>query len=168
MASRSMWFATNCGGAMAVNEVILTGHAGGDCELRFTPNGTAFASFRLAHDEVQAGGEKPATTLWVTVVLWGEEAEAAAPRISSGDYVKVRGALRGRAWTDKKTNAEQYRLELKAEHVKVYPRRDAAEHRPASGQTPAAHAQRYDDRRRANQQRQARPGPAGDENTPFE
>lgn len=131
---------------MATNEVIITGNAGGDCQLRFSEAGTGVAGFSLGHNT--APGSQ-AETLWLPVVIFGDLAVELTPRIAKGEYLKVYGALRARKWTDKETGEQRERVELVANYVHVFPRRDPSENQP-SGQTPARHGQRYNDRRDAN------------------
>ena len=76
-----------------MNSVNLTGRLGGDPELRFTPSGKAVCDFRLAIDS--GPGDQPD---WVTVTVWGKDAETVAAHKRQGDQVAITGRLTFQTW----------------------------------------------------------------------
>lgn len=76
---------------------ILTGHLGGDPEMRFTPNGNAVTSFSLA---LYAGKDQQENKLteWVKVTVWKELAERVNQAFGKGDKVEVSGLIQVDMW----------------------------------------------------------------------
>ena len=87
----------------SVNKVILVGHLGGDPESRFTPGGTAVATFSIATNESRKNSEGnwEDHTEWHRCVLFGKQAEFAAEYVKKGQMVYVEGRLQTRSWEDK-------------------------------------------------------------------
>ena len=86
--------------AQSYNRVELIGRLGGDPELRYTGEGTAVASLRLATDRPVRSGGAPQTD-WHTVVCWEWRAEFAAQYLAKGRLVFVAGRLAYREYDDK-------------------------------------------------------------------
>lgn len=95
---------------MSFNKIILVGNLGKDPELRYTPQGTAVASFTLATNEKR--GEQEHTT-WFRVTLWAKKAEVGAKYLRKGMPVYIEGRLTVEEWTDKENN-NRYTLEVSA------------------------------------------------------
>jgi single-strand DNA-binding protein len=89
-----------------VNKVILVGNLGGDPEIRYTPNGTAVANFRIATTErfSNKNGEKESRTEWHRIVAWGRLAEICNEYLKKGKQVYVEGRIQTRQWEDKDGN----------------------------------------------------------------
>lgn len=62
---------------------------GRDCEIRYTPDGTAVANLSLAfsYGKKDADGKRP--TQWVDGAVFGKRAEALAPYLLKGGLVSV-------------------------------------------------------------------------------
>ena len=104
------------------NHVTLVGNLTDDPELRFTANGTAVGSFRLAvtqrtYDQ-QAGAWKDGETSFVRVNVWRDQAEHVADSLSKGDRAIVVGRLRTRTWA---TEAGEKRQVTEVEASEVAP-----------------------------------------------
>ena len=86
----------------SVNKVILVGHLGGDPESRFTPGGTAVATFSVATNESRKNSEGSWEdhTEWNRCVLFGKQAEFAGEYVKKGQMVYVEGRLQTRSWED--------------------------------------------------------------------
>ena len=71
---------------MSVNKAILIGRLGKDPDLRYTPNGTAVASFTLATNErwTNQEGQSNERTTWHNIVVWGKQAELAKEYLRKG------------------------------------------------------------------------------------
>ena len=84
----------------SLNKITLIGNVGSDPEMRYTPNGKAVTSFRMATNYRYSGpdGEKKEETEWFRVSVWGKQAESCNQFLSKGRRVYVEGRLRSRNW----------------------------------------------------------------------
>jgi len=84
----------------SLNKIMLIGNVGSDPEMRYTPNGKAVTSFRMATNYRYAGsdGERREETEWFRVSVWGKQAESCNQFLSKGKRVFVEGRLRSRSW----------------------------------------------------------------------
>lgn len=90
--------------ARGVNKVIIVGNLGADPETRYTGNGTAITSIRIATSENwtdKQSGEKQERTEWHRVKLFGRLAEIAGEYLKKGRQVYIEGSLRTDKYTDK-------------------------------------------------------------------
>lgn len=85
-----------------MNQVFLMGRLGMQPELRYTQSKQAVANVRLAVTKAKkiAGGGYSYDTHWVTVVVWGRDAESLA-QCPKGSRIVVSGELQTREWTTK-------------------------------------------------------------------
>ncbi len=88
---------------MSYNRIFLIGNAGTDPEMRYTPNGNAVTSFRLAVSRRfgggEGGGEQREETEWFTVQCWDRQAESVNQYLTKGKKVFVEGRFRSRSFT---------------------------------------------------------------------
>lgn len=83
------------------NQVTVVGNLTDDPELRYTPNGAAVATLRVAVNRRipdGSGGWKDAETSFFRVNVWRSLAENAAESLTRGSRVVVVGRLRSRSW----------------------------------------------------------------------
>jgi single-strand DNA-binding protein len=83
------------------NQVTIVGNLTDDPELRYTPNGAAVATLRVAVNKRipdGAGGWKDAETSFFRVNAWRTLAENASESLTRGSRVVVVGRLRSRSW----------------------------------------------------------------------
>ncbi len=101
-----------------INKVILIGNLGKDPELRYTPSGTAVASFSLATSEKwkDRDGNMQDKTEWHNIVVWGRQAEIAKEYLSKGRQVYIEGRIQTRSWDDKDGN-KRYTTEIIAQRL---------------------------------------------------
>jgi single-strand DNA-binding protein len=85
---------------VSLNKIMLIGNVGTDPEMRFTANGNAVTSFRVATSRVYttSEGERRQETEWFTVVAWKKQAENCNQFLTKGQRVYVEGSLRARSW----------------------------------------------------------------------
>jgi single-strand DNA-binding protein len=86
---------------MADTFVTVTGNLTDDPELRFTPNGTEVANFRLAvttRIRDDAGGWTDGDTHFFRVNVWRDQAENVADSLIKGSRAVVIGRLKTRSW----------------------------------------------------------------------
>lgn len=98
------------------NLVVLVGHVGKDPEIRYTPSGTAKASFSLATSEKwkdKTTQEMVEKTVWHNIIAWGKSAEFIGEYINKGDFLYVEGKIDNRSW-DKDDGTKGYVSEIVA------------------------------------------------------
>lgn len=110
--------------ARGVNKVILIGNLGGDPELRYTPNGTAVASFSLATTEGRKDkdGNWNDHTEWHRIVAWSKLAETVGEYLKKGSQVYIEGRLQTRQWEDKE-GVKRYTTEVVTQNLQMLGRR---------------------------------------------
>jgi len=97
----------------SLNKVLLVGNLVRDPELRYTPNGTAVADFRMAINREYVGkeGEARSETCFVDIVAWQRQAEVCNQFLSKGSLVFVEGRLQMDTWeTPQGEKRSKYRV----------------------------------------------------------
>ena len=80
--------------ADGLNKVMLIGNLGTDPEMRYTANGSAVTTFRLAVSRSFGGeGERREETEWFTIVTWNKLAELLASTCRRAVKYSLRAAL---------------------------------------------------------------------------
>ena len=102
----------------SLNKVFLIGNLTRPPELRYTPSGTAVADLRLAvnRNYTTQGGEKREETSFITVVVWGKQAETCGEYLDKGSPILVDGRLQTREW-EGKDGQKRTVVEVVAERV---------------------------------------------------
>lgn len=87
----------------SLNKVLLIGNLTRPPELRYTPSGTAVADLRLAVNRAYStqSGDKREETCFLTVVVWGKQAESCGEYLDKGSQIFVEGRLQTRDWEGK-------------------------------------------------------------------
>lgn len=113
-----------------LNCVVLIGRMVADPELKYTPNGVAVCSFRIAVDRWAKSetGEKQAD--FIDIVAWRHSAEFAANYLSKGRLVAVQGRMQTRSWVQQ-DGQKRSKIEVVADSVQGLDK-------PREGQAPAA------------------------------
>lgn len=108
----------------SLSKVILVGNLGSDPEMRYTPNGKAVTSFRMATNRryTTPDGESREETDWFRVSVWGKQAEQCNQFLSKGRQVYVEGRLHARNW-EGQDGQMRTSLEVTAERVLFLGRR---------------------------------------------
>ena len=101
-----------------LNKVMIIGNLGADPEMRYTADGTALTSFRVASSRTYSSpdGERKEETEWFSVVTWRKLAEQCSQFLQKGRKVYVEGRLQTRSW-DTPEGERKYRTEVIAERV---------------------------------------------------
>ena len=83
-----------------LNKVMLIGNVGTDPEMRYTANGNAVTTFRLAcsRNYTTPDGERKEETEWFNVVTWSKLAETCSQFLQKGRRAYVEGRLQTRSW----------------------------------------------------------------------
>jgi single-strand DNA-binding protein len=95
------------------NFVSVDGNLTRDAEIKYSPSGTAFANFTVAHNR-KIKDRDEAYFLDVTAI--GKHAEAIADRLKKGTAVLVVGHLRQRRWEDDR-GGKRSKVEIMASQV---------------------------------------------------
>jgi single-strand DNA-binding protein len=111
----------------SLNKVFLIGNLTRAPELRYTPSGTAVSDLRLAVNRsyTTQGGERREETCFLTVVVWGKQAESSAQYLDKGSPVLVEGRLQTRDW-ETKDGQKRNVVEVVAERLQFLGRARAA------------------------------------------
>ena len=104
---------------MSLNLAQVIGNLGADPELRYTSNGQAVCTLRLATDESYMGkdGQRQTNTQWHRVVVWGKQAEACKEYLNKGRQVYAQGRLQTRKWVDK-DGVTRFTTEIVAQRIR--------------------------------------------------
>jgi single-strand DNA-binding protein len=83
-----------------LNKVLLIGNLTRDPEVRYTPSGAAVADLGLAINRRYRTekGEDKEEVCYVTVVVWGKQAETAGKYLKKGRPLFVEGRLQYETW----------------------------------------------------------------------
>ncbi len=103
-----------------INKVIIVGRLGRDPEVRYTPDGTAVATFSVATSEEwkdKASGEKKERTEWHRIVAWRRLGEICGEYLAKGKQVYVEGKLQTRTW--EKDGQTHYATEIVADKMQM-------------------------------------------------
>lgn len=110
-----------------INKAIIVGTLGADPESRYTPNGTAIASFRVATNEEwkdKQTGEKKSRAEWHRIEAFGKMAEIIGEYLKKGSQVYIEGKLR----TDEyeKDGVKRYSTKIIANEMQMLGGKDGA------------------------------------------
>ena len=105
----------------SINKVILIGNLGREPEVRYTANGAAVCSLRLATTrnwKDRNSGERMEETEWHSVVLYDRLAEIAGEYLKKGRSCYIEGRLKTRKWQDK-DGQDHYTTEVVADSLQL-------------------------------------------------
>ncbi|GBD14178.1 Single-stranded DNA-binding protein [bacterium HR25] len=110
-----------------LNKIMVIGNVGTDPEMRFTANGDAMTTFRVATNYVYTtpDGDRREETEWFSVITWRRLAEQCNLYLQKGRRVYVEGRLRSRSW-DGADGQRRFVNEILAERVVFLDRPGAA------------------------------------------
>ena len=84
-----------------INNVVLVGRLGRDCELKHTSAGTAIARFSIAVNHRRQSGDRWVDEAhWFDCAVFGRTAESLERYLVKGKQVGVSGSLRQNRWQD--------------------------------------------------------------------
>ena len=101
-----------------INKVLIIGRLGKDPDMRYSPSGTAIASFSVAtnHSVKDAEGSWNEQTEWHSIKTFGRQAEFVGEYLKKGRQVFVEGRLQTSSWEDQ-SGQKKYRTEIIASNV---------------------------------------------------
>lgn len=116
------------------NKIILIGNLTKDPELRYTPQGTPVASFRLAVNyRYRQSDELKQETMFIDNVIFGKQAETISRYLNKGSSVLVEGRLQERRW---EVNGQQKsKFEVVAQSVRFLSRKGTVQEAPFAGES---------------------------------
>ena len=109
---------------LSLNRATIIGNLTRDPELRYTPNGSAVASFGVATNRSyvdQSSGEKKDSVEFHDIVTWGKLAEICAQILAKGRKVYIEGRLQTRSW-EGQDGVKRQKTEIVAENMLVLDR----------------------------------------------
>src|SRR4030066_2128836 len=116
------------------NKIILIGNLTKDPELRYTPQGTPVASFRLAVNyRYKQSDEMKQETMFIDNVVFGKQAESCSKYLNKGSSVLVEGRLQERRWES--DGQQRSKFEIIAQSVKFLSRKTGPEELVTEGDT---------------------------------
>ena len=101
-----------------LNKIMVIGNVGTEPEMRYTANGDAITTFRVATNYTYTSpeGERREETEWFSVVAWRKLAEQCSQFLQKGRKVYVEGRVRSRSW-DTPDGQRRFRTEIIANRV---------------------------------------------------
>lgn len=105
--------------ANGVNKVFLLGNLGADPEMRFSENGLAICTFRIATSEswTDKDGEKQERTEWHRITAFKRLGELCGEYLAKGRQVHVEGKIQTDSWEDEKSGEKKYATKIIARNV---------------------------------------------------
>jgi len=99
-----------------LNRIVLIGRLTRDPELRYTPSGTAVASFSIANNRTYAvSGERKEEVSYFDCIAWSKLGEIITEYCKKGQKIAVEGRLQQRRWEDQDKNKKS-KIELVIEN----------------------------------------------------
>jgi len=105
-----------------LNKIFLVGNLTRDPELRYTPQGTAVVTLRLAANRSfkDKAGQAQSDVCFVNVVVWSQMAEVCNQYLQKGRQVFIEGRLQSRSWQNSEGKTRST-LEIVASRVQFMP-----------------------------------------------
>ena len=100
-----------------LNLVVLTGHLGGDPELKSLQGGQSVLNLRLATTEtyLDKNNARQERTDWHNLTVWGKRGESLAKILRKGSQITVTGGLRTTSY--EKDGEKRYRTNVDVRQV---------------------------------------------------
>ena len=104
------------------NKTVLMGNLTRNPELRFTPSGTAVASFGLGiNRRWKQGEELKEEVTFIDIVVFGKQAEHCGQYLTKGNSVIVEGRIQQRRW-ETEDGQKRSKHEVLAQSVTFLPK----------------------------------------------
>ncbi|MDE0959352.1 MAG: single-stranded DNA-binding protein [Planctomycetota bacterium] len=110
---------------MEINRVIIAGNLTRDPELKMIAGGTAVCDLGLASNRrfrKKDSEQMQEETCYVSITVWGRQAETCNQYLSKGKQVVVEGRLKYDQWVDKDSGKNRNKLTVVADRVHFMPR----------------------------------------------
>jgi single-strand DNA-binding protein len=125
-----------------INSVVLVGRLTNDPEMKYTPNGMAITTFRLAVDRGRKSESGEDQTDYLNIVCFQKTAELVAQWLDKGALVGIEGRIQSRTWEGQDGKRNTW-VEIVANNVRFLESKAEAERRRSNrgqsgpGGTPA-------------------------------
>ena len=121
----------------SLNRVMLIGNLTRDVDLRYTPSGTAVATFGLATNRgwTTEAGERQEDVQFHRGVAWSKLAEICGQLLFKGRKVYIEGRLQTRKWTGQ-DNVQRESTEVVAENMMILDNKHREGGAPGQGGAP--------------------------------
>lgn len=114
------------------NKVIFVGNLTKDPELRYSPQGTAVCSFRIAvNSRIKQGEEWKEETLFIDIVVFGKQGESCGKYLAKGKQALIEGRLQERSWESE--GQKRSKMEVVAQNVRFLSKRDGGQDTGGAG-----------------------------------
>ncbi|HEX8802109.1 MAG TPA: single-stranded DNA-binding protein [Terriglobales bacterium] len=102
-----------------MQKTLLIGYLGKDPEMKYTPGGTAIATFTIASTErwKNSASEPQEHTEWFNIKVFGKRAEVVAERLHKGSRIFLEGRQRTESWDDKQSGGKKYMTFVYADKI---------------------------------------------------
>lgn len=109
-----------------LNKVMLIGNLTRDPEIKYTPKGTAIASFAIAVNHIYKTqeGEKREEVTFVDLEAFGRTAEVIGEYCKKGRPIFVEGRLKLDTWDDKQTGQKRSKMRVVVDGMQLLGSRD--------------------------------------------
>lgn len=109
-----------------MNRVVLVGRLANDPDLKYTPNGVAVATFRLAVNRTFTNQQGEREADFINIVAWRKPAENAANYLRKGSLAGVDGRVQTRNY-EGQDGKRVYVTEIVAESVQFLEPRNSSQ-----------------------------------------
>ena len=102
-----------------MQKTMLIGYLGKDPEMKYTPGGTAIATFTIASTErwKNSAGEPQEHSEWFNIKAFGKRAEVVAEHLHKGSRIFLEGRQRTESWDDKQSGDKKYMTFVYADKI---------------------------------------------------
>ena len=152
--------------ASDLNRVVLIGRLTRDPEIRYTPAGTAVASFSLANGKTYAvSGEKKEQVSYFDCIAWSKLGEVMVEYCKKGHRIAVEGRLQQSRWDDQ-DGKKRSKVEVVVENFQFLTEKRDGEGQASSGSAPEGTAGKVQDGFNGHSQ-DFEENPFADDDIPF-
>jgi single-strand DNA-binding protein len=138
---------------MSLNRIVLIGHLVKDPEMKYTPQGVAVATMRIAVNRFTKNEQGQYDSDFFDLVAWRRSAEFASNYLKKGQKVSVDGRLQTRSWVDQTSGQKRTAYEIVVENIDGLDKRSDSEHSSSAEMG----GQMHDDRQYSAPRTTARP-----------
>ncbi|KAA9534115.1 single-stranded DNA-binding protein [Listeria monocytogenes] len=150
-----------------MNRVVLVGRLANDPDLKYTPNGVAVATFRLAVNRTFTNQQGEREADFINCVVWRKPAENAANYLKKGSLAGVDGRVQTRNY-EGQDGKRVYVTEIVAESVQFLEPRNSSYNTSNQNEGNYSNQTKNEPHRAASQsQADGRPIEINDDDLPF-
>lgn len=153
--------------ASDLNRVVLIGRLTRDPEIRYTPAGTAVASFSLASGKTYAvSGEKKEQVSYFDCIAWSKLGEIITEYVKKGHRIAIEGRLQQSRWDDQ-DGKKRSKVEVVVENFQFLTGKSDGEEQASSGPAPQGAAGKVNEGFKGEDVPNYEDNPFSDDDIPF-